>query len=225
MNSSRGILSSALRSASICTAAILLVIYGCNREVESQSNDFIHNEIATLPQARVALVLGCNPRVAGGRLNLYFVRRIEAAAAVYHSGRCDYLLVSGDHGTAHYNEPEEMKRALIAKGVPAERIVADYAGFRTLDSVVRAKQVFGQSRIIVVSQAFHNQRAIYIARSRGLEAFGFNANDVNFRGGIRTHIREKIARVKTLFDMRVANTAPRFLGPMEPIPGANDQLL
>lgn len=142
---------------------------------------------------------------------------MRAAAGLYHSGRCRYLLVSGDNGHAGYDEPTSMKEALLALGVPESAVVRDYAGFDTLDSVLRAREVFEQSRYIVVSQAFHNERAVTIARHHGIEAYGLNATDIRGRHAIRTAIREKLARVKTVCDLKVLGSQPKYLGPVVPI--------
>lgn len=169
-------------------------------------------DLEKLPQVPVAVVLGTTPTIAGRWRNLYFDARIESAAKLYHAGKVRALIVSGDNGTYDYDEPAIMKAQLVALGVPAERIVCDCAGFRTLDSVVRAKQVFGQSRVIFVSQRFHNQRAIYLAQHHGMEAWGFDAADPPAQMTVRTRLREKFACVKALLDVHVLGTRPRFLG-------------
>ena len=166
-----------------------------------------------IPRRSAALVLGCAGTLSNGRPNLYFRYRIEAAAALYHAGRTDYLIVSGDNRRADYDEPTDMREALIAAGVPGDRIYRDYAGFSTLDSVVRAREIFGQREFIIVSQPFHNKRALYIARGHGIDAIAFNAADVARFGGLRTKAREYLARCKTLLDLRLLGTSPRFLGP------------
>ncbi len=157
-------------------------------------------------------MLGTSQYLSNGDRNLYFSYRIEAAYALYRAKKVAYILVSGDNGEKTYNEPKKMRDALIKKGVPAEKIVLDYAGFRTLDSVVRAKEVFGQESFIVVSQKFHNERALYIAENRGLKAFGFNARDVAQYAGFKTHLREYLARVKMMLDLYILGTSPKFLG-------------
>ena len=169
-------------------------------------------DLEKLPQVPVAVVLGTTPTIASRWRNLYFDARIESAAKLYHAGKVRALIVSGDNGTYDYDEPAIMKEQLVALGVPAERIVCDCAGFRTLDSVVRAKQVFGQSRVIFVSQRFHNQRAIYLAQHHGMEAWGFDAADPPSEMTLRTRLREKFACVKALLDVHVLGTRPRFLG-------------
>lgn len=179
---------------------------------------FISAELDALPSMKVGLVLGCSEQVADGRKNLYFERRIAAAAALFHSGKVVYLLVSGDNSRPDYDEPSDMQRALIAAGVPASRIVLDYAGFRTLDSVVRAKQVFGLNELIVVSQRFHNERAVYLARAHGIRAYGYDALDVRGSVALRTRLREVASRLVAVLDVNVLHSRPRFGGPREPTP-------
>ena len=170
-----------------------------------------YTDLERIPQRDVGLVLGCSRVLADGRDNLFFRNRIAAAVALYNAGKVGALIVSGDNHTAGYDEATDMKDALINAGVPAENIYCDYAGFRTLDSVVRAKHVFGQTRLTIVSQNFHNQRAIFIARRHGIDAVGFNAANVGRRHAFRTEFREQFACVKTVFDM-CAGTTPKFLG-------------
>ncbi|SUH34826.1 SanA protein [Salmonella enterica subsp. enterica] len=114
-----------------------------------------------------------------------------------------WLLVSGDNGKKEYDEPSAMQQALIAKGVPEAAIFCDYAGFSTLDSVVRARKVFGENRITIISQAFHNQRAIWLAQQYGIDAIGVNAPDLNKRHGTYTRLREKLARVSAVLDAKI----------------------
>ena len=168
-------------------------------------------DVERVPQRDVGLVLGCSRVLSNGSNNLFFKHRIAAAAALYKAGKVSDLIVSGDNHTVGYDEATDMKDALIEAGVPAENIYCDYAGFRTLDSVVRAKHVFGQTRLTVVSQHFHNQRAIFIARHHGIDAIGFDAAEVVYRHAFRTKLREQFARVKTVLDICVG-TKPKFLG-------------
>lgn len=166
-------------------------------------------------EPRVAVVLGCSKTLPNGNANRFFPKRISAAVELFKSGRSAALIVSGDNSRPDYDEPTMMKEALVAAGVPADRIYCDYAGFRTLDSMVRAKEIFSQQRIIVVSQRFHNERAIYLARSRGIDALGFNAQDPDLTRltAIKNVVREALARVAALIDAHVFRTQPRFLGP------------
>ena len=165
-----------------------------------------------LPYRRVGLVLGCPRRIPGGWLNPFFENRIAAAAELYHNGKVDYLVVSGDNHVHEYDEPTDMKNALLEKGIPLERIYPDYAGFRTLDSVVRVKEIFGQTKITIISQHFHNQRAIFLAEHRGIDAIGFDAPDVAPEYAWKTRSREQFARVKAVLDIYVFHKQPHFLG-------------
>jgi SanA protein len=160
----------------------------------------------------VALLFGTDDRVQGGRENLYFRYRIDAAEALWKAGKIRLILVSGDNSEKYYNEPEKMKKALVERGVPKNRIVCDYAGLRTLDSVVRAKEIFGVTDVVFVSQRFHNERAAYLAKANGMSYCGFNARDVATQGGLKTKVREVGARVKMWLDVRVLGTKPKHLG-------------
>lgn len=160
------------------------------------------------------LLLGTSRTVRSGRPNAYFYNRVDAAAALYHAGKVEYLVISGDNGRKGYNEPQDMKEALVGRGVPAEAIYLDYAGFRTYDSVVRMEKIFGQESFTVISQEFHNRRAVYIAQALGLDAVGYNAADVAAYAGMKTRLREKLARVRMFMDLWTGKT-PKFLG--EPV--------
>lgn len=201
------------------TAALLVLtfaaalILGSDAWVRRTGGSHCHTQTSSVPQAAVALVLGCSPRLADGRHNLFFGRRIQAAAELYHAGKARALIVSGDNSTKHYDEPTAMKEALIHAGVPAAAIYCDYAGFRTLDSVVRAHAIFGQRQFIIVSQRFHNERAVFLARQHGLVAHGFDAPAVSRRTAPTTHLREYLARVKAVLDVTLLRTRPKYLGP------------
>lgn len=168
----------------------------------------LFNETATLPAAKVGLVFGTTDNYN----NPYFRYRIEAAVKVWDAGKVETLIVSGDNRSKYYNEPEKMKAALVAKGVPEDRIVCDYAGLRTFDSVVRAKEIFGADTVLVISQRFQNERAIYLAQAQGMEVYGFNAKDVELPAGFKTKIREVGARVQMWLDVNFLDTRPTHLG-------------
>jgi SanA protein len=194
------------------------------REVAKMSHgveERLVDDLERLPHHSVGVVLGCVPRLRDGRSNLYFRYRMEAAAKLFHAGKVDYLLVSGDNHRRGYDEPTAMRDALVALAVPVERIILDYAGFRTLDSVVRAKEVFGQERIVIVSQRFHNQRALYLALASGVDAMAYNARDVVGSEGNLTGLREPLARVRAVLDVHLLRTRPKFAGPRVVIGAAN----
>lgn len=177
----------------------------------------IFSDVSQIPSTKVGLLLGTSDRI-GGRENLYFRYRIDAAVEVWNAGKIETLIVSGDNRSRYYNEPKKMREALISRGIPADRIVSDYAGLRTLDSVVRAKEIFGADTVLLISQRFHNERAIYIAKAHGINAFGYAAQDVETSAGIKTRLREVGARVKMWLDVQFLKTRPRYLGDMESLP-------
>lgn len=157
------------------------------------------------------MLLGTSKYIPGGRLNLYYHFRIEAAVALVKAGKIKYLVISGDNSRKDYNEPELMRQDLIAAGVDSSIIYLDYAGFRTFDSMVRLKEIFSQTAVTVISQPFHNQRAIYIASREGINAIGFNATDVDGNVGFKVQAREKLARVKMFLDFWLGSK-PKYLG-------------
>ena len=190
---------------------IIIFVFILNFYIESRVDSYIYNDIRDVPNNEVGLLLGTSKFLPGGSENLYYKYRIEAAAELYNSNKIKYIIVSGDNGTKEYNEPIHMQKDLIEKGVNSENIFLDYAGFRTLDSVVRSKEIFGQDKITIISQKFHNERAVYIAMAKDIEAVGFNARDVSFKYGFKTKVREYLARVKMIIDIAL-NKQPRFLG-------------
>lgn len=172
-----------------------------------------YDNIDDMPYHRVGLLLGTAPQRAPGVPNAYFTARIKAAAELYKKHKIDFILASGDNRALSYNEPREMRRALIKEGVPAERIVMDFAGIRTLDSIMRAKSVFMLQDLSVISQGFHNERALFIAMHSGLNADAFNAyeEDDTFTV-IKVRIREFFARIKCILDIYMLETEPKFYG-------------
>jgi SanA protein len=202
----------------VLAALGLLFVFSCEQWIAMAGKGRCHDEVKATPEAPVAVVLGTSARLADGRANLFFLPRMEAAAALFKAGKVKGLIVSGDNGSQGYDEPTEMKRVLVQMGVPEGRIVCDYAGFRTLDSVVRAKEVFGQQRVIFISQRFHNARAIYLARAFEIEAWGLNAKDVPVALSVKTLLREKLACVKAVLDVNVLGTQPKFLGKKVTVP-------
>lgn len=189
---------------------LLLVIIACNVQVNRKTAKALYDDLNLVPACEVGLLLGTNPYLKNGLPNKYFLYRIEAAVQLYQAKKIQYILVSGDNHRNDYNEPEEMKKALIKKGIPETSILMDYAGFRTLDSVVRAKTVFGKERFMIISQRFHNERALYLAQYNHIEAVGFNAQDVTAYYGLKTRVREYLARLKLFIDLWF-EVNPKFL--------------
>lgn len=190
---------------------ILLVVFVSNYTIEKYAVGKTYNQVEQVPKQRVGLVLGTSKYGRSGNVNLYFLHRVNATVELYKNGKIDFVLVSGDNGKSNYDEPSDFKEALLKKGIPASRIYLDYAGFRTLDSVIRAKKVFGLKSFVVISQQFHNERAIYIAQKNGIKAIGYNAKAVRGKLGMKVKLREVVARVKVFIDL-LFGVGPRFLG-------------
>ena len=193
--------------------AIVFVVWA-DRHVGQAAAGRIFTAIDDLPQREVAVVLGTS-KVANGRLNSFYAGRMRAAAELYRAGKVDGILVSGDNGSQDYNEPAQMKADLVALGVPAEHITADYAGFRTLDSIYRAGDVFGLHSYIIVTQGFHLPRALYLAGQKGHDAVGYAAYGPAGYWSRRVRAREVLARAQAVLDVEVLGRGPRFLG--EPV--------
>lgn len=194
-----------------------LFVLWINLEVTKIGKQYSYNSVNAMPHNHCAVVLGTNKYLSAGKVNLYYTYRIQAAVLLYKNKKIDYIIVSGDNKYRSYNEPISMFNDLVEAGIPKDRIVLDYAGFRTLDSVVRCFMVFGQHEFTVISQPFHNHRAIFLGRKRGLEVIAFNAGDQNGRPSIKVILREMGARVLLAFDL-IAGTKPHFLGEKIAIP-------
>ncbi len=197
---------------------VLLSVIACNIIVTNSSKGKIFDDVESIPARKVGLLLGTGKYLENGFLNLYYKYRIDAAADLYHAKKIKYIIISGDNSREDYDEPTDMRTDLIARGVDSTAIYLDYAGFRTFDSMVRVKQIFSQDTITVISQQFHNERAIYIGRQEDIHAIGFNARDVESNAGFKVQLREKLARVKLFLDY-LLNEKPKFLGNKVKIPG------
>ncbi len=180
--------------------------------VSRDASPFLYDDLAKVPKQRVGLFLGCSERLGNGTPNPYFQARVRAATDLFLDGKIEYILASGDNSRPNYNEPAWAKAALIAEGVPEDRIVLDYASFRTFDSIARARAIFGLSEFVVISQKFHNERAVYLARAQGISAIGFNAVDVTGYYGVRVHMREVLAKARAVMDSKLG-AHPKYLGP------------
>ena len=196
----------------LCLAVAVLLVLICSGRVKKSAEGRMYQNVSEIPYRMVGIVLGTSPMRSNGSPNLYYQYRMEAAAELYSAGKISYIIVSGDNHKHDYNEPECMRRSLVALGVPDSVIYSDYAGFRTFDSMVRCKEVFGQDSVTVISQRWHNERALYIARHAGLDAIAFKALDVQVKHAyLKNHIRELLAKVKVVMDVTF-HKQPKFLG-------------
>ena len=177
--------------------------------VMNSSRGRVYADIDATPYNPVGLLLGTSPYMKDGSENPFFNSRIDAAVRLYLSGRIDVILASGDNQYRTYNEPARRRAALIERGMPEDRIVVDAAGYRTLDSVVRAGTVFGWRRFTIISQEFHNHRALFVADQSNLDAIAFSAEDVGGYTGLRQTLREHLARTLAVLDVHLLGTTPR----------------
>ncbi len=203
-----------IKAIAVFSITFVLLLFLFHLFISWRSAKYIYDNIEELPENDVALVLGTSRYQRDGSANIYFYNRMDAVLKLYENNKISYILVSGDNRTIHYNEPGFMRYELLKRGIPDSVIYLDYAGFRTFDSVIRCHEVFGQNSFTIVSQKFHNQRAIFIARSKNLDAIAFNAGDIDSIKGFRVQIREIFARVKVYIDI-ITGKKPKFLG--EPV--------
>lgn len=196
---------------------LMVLIAATNLWIVRSTSAEIFSDYNQIPSNPVGLVLGTSSRRADGSPNPFFHNRMEAAARLYALGKIGHIIVSGDNRTRYYNEPLEMKRALVKLGVPDAAITLDYAGLRTLDSVVRSKEVFGQEHITIITQPFHSYRALFISRYYHIEAVALVASEPADEPAVAVYVREYFARTKAILDLYVFKTSPRHLGDKETI--------
>ncbi|MBC7571504.1 MAG: YdcF family protein [Spirosoma sp.] len=189
-----------------CVALITLI---CNWWVMYDTRDQAYFNIDKLPVNEVGLVLGTSKFVASGKENLFFRYRMEASARLWKAGKVKFLILSGNNDSEYYNEPVDMQRALIKLGIPASVMTLDYAGYRTFDSVVRCKEVFNQEKITIISQNFHNTRALFISNHEAIQAVAFAAQDVPDGYSFRTLVREYLARPYAMLDVFLLRPQPK----------------
>jgi SanA protein len=215
LRANRSRLIAAALAMLMASAAVVVI---ADRVCQRASRGRIFRSIDSMPAQDVALVLGTSKTTRAGNPNLHFKHRMDAAVALYRAGKVKHLLVSGDNHIESYDEATDMRDALVSAGVPVGAITCDYAGFRTLDSVMRAQSVFGLTNFAIVTEEFHSPRAVWIARRHRLDVVAFAAPDVPLASwSVRAKTREYLARVLCAADLYVLNRRPKFPGPPEPI--------
>ena len=208
-------IKSILKNLLFFTAMVLTLIITCNLWVIFSTHSRVHTTLEKIPENEVALVLGTSKRSMDGMPNEFFKYRMEAAADLFKHGGIKHLILSGDNNTRYYNEPADMKTALLALGVPTKAITLDYAGFRTLDSIIRCKEIFGQEKITIVTQKFHSYRALFISDFYELHAEVYAAQNIPLTESIQVVVRELFARPKAIIDLYLLKKSPKFLGEKE----------
>jgi SanA protein len=198
------LVKNSIKVAIWCVLGLVVTVLLCNLLVVKNAENKLFFDVAAIPSNDVGLVLGTNKYVAKGKENLFFKYRMEATARLFKEGKVKYLILSGNK-EEYYDEPQDMKKALSKLGIPDNAMLLDTAGYRTFDSVLRCKQVYKQNKVTVISQNFHNVRALYLCQHEGIEAVGFAAQDVPDGYSSRTLIREYLARPKAMIDVYLLN--------------------
>lgn len=209
----------------LISALMFLGLWFSNSLIEKSSQGYVIYDSAEIPHSKVGLLLGTSKYNRSGNPNMFFRYRIEAAAELFNSRKIDYIIVSGDNRTLNYNEPRDMRKALLKKGVPDSAIYMDFAGLRTFDSVLRCKKVFGQHSFTIISQRFHLERALFIALQQEIPVVGFAARDVKEASGWTSGLREIFARSRAVLDIYFLNTKPHFLGKPVEIGNRSEKLV
>jgi SanA protein len=206
-----------LISGLVLCGIILLSAAYINSYVKAFGEKNIFEDTRKLPQAQTALILGARV-LNGGKLSDMLKDRSERALSLYKAGKVKKILMSGDHGQKDYDEVNAVKDFLLSKGVKPQDLFLDHAGFDTYDSIYRAKEIFGVQSLIIVTQRFHLPRAVYIARSLGISANGFTADQQTYVTIKYNELREIPARIKSFLDV-LFHANPKFLGDKIPITG------
>jgi SanA protein len=196
---------------------VMLSIFCANWWVIKSTEDKVLSNSDQLTGKSVALVLGTSNKLRDGSANPYFENRIKSAAQLYHEGKVIHFILSGDNRSKYYNEPLRMKKALVLLGVPESAITLDSAGLRTLDSIVRTKEIFGQDKITIITQSFHSYRALFISNFYKIDAVALVTQDSTSDAPLKVYLREYFARTKAILDLYILNTAPQHLGEKKPL--------
>ena len=193
-------LTVALSALVAVVGGFVLLVLAANAYIVISTRGEATSDISSLPHAQAAIVPGAQVN-ADGTMSLMLADRVQRAVELWEAGKVDRILVSGDHGSWRYDEPDTMRRALMRAGVPGRVIFTDHAGFNTRATMVRAKRIFQVRSAIVVTQGFHIDRALYLAKAAGLEVHGLTSDLHGYgRKKLQSGVREIFARVKAFAD-------------------------
>lgn len=196
----------------------IVFVFSLNWYMSFSSQDIIYTKSKDIPSKKVALLLGTSKYISKGKKNYFYVYRIRAAVDLWKSGKVKAIIVSGNKEDKYYDEPKQMKEDLVRAGVPASYITSDNSGFRTLDSILRAKRVFDIEDYIIISQKFHLERALFITKAKGQKAIGYVAKDIpGTTAAKRMIVREYLARAKAFLDVFILNTKAKDYGKKEKV--------
>lgn len=192
-------------------SSLLAFVVVSNIWIVLSSKSRIYDSLEEVPETKTGLILGTSKRIASGQPNEFFANRMDAAAELYHKGKIEKFVISGHKASVYYDEPRDMMQALQERGVPGNRMTLDTAGLRTLDSVIRCRQIYGQKEVIIVTQRFHAYRTLFIADQHDLAATVYAAKNPN-RRFVQVMLRELVARPLAVLDLYIWNTQPELLG-------------
>ncbi|MDP0588774.1 MAG: ElyC/SanA/YdcF family protein [Candidatus Endonucleobacter bathymodioli] len=185
----------------VIAICVLLFVAIANILVTSTTDTYLYSDVKTIPHNKVAILLGTSKYARNGGLNDHYRLRINAAYELFSEGKIDYILISGSR-TLYYDEPSTIRSDLLQMGIPSNIMYRDYGGFRTIDSIIRAKNIFGLTQFTIISQGYHNNRALYIALNQGINAIAFNAGSGS-NSNIKNKVREIMARVLAIIELHI----------------------
>jgi len=196
----------------------ILAVGGIDLYISWQAKPYIYTDVKEIPHRKAALLLGTNKYIAKGKKNYYYLYRIRSAVTLWKAGKIQAIVVSGTNDSKYYNETRSMYKDLIRAGIPQKYITQDFAGFRTLDSVMRAEAIFDLKEYIIISQKFHLERAIFLAKAKGQKVIGFEAKaKKGTKAAYKMKARELLARTKAFLDVYMLHTKPKFYGKKEKV--------
>lgn len=180
----------------------LIIVICCQIAVKSAAKGRLYDDVNEIPHREVGLLLGTSPLGRSGRPNQFYLRRLDATVALYNAGKIDRIIISGARRGDDYDEPAEMKNDLVKRGLPDSIFVLDCEGHRTISSIVRVKELFAEDSVTIISQKFHNERALFLAKHNEVDAIAFNAeNTSSRRWRLMMVLRESLARVKAVAEV------------------------
>ncbi len=186
---------------------LIFVVFFNHYAIQKAAKDLIYSKIENVPYRKIAVLLGTEKKFTNGKTNRFYINRIDATVNLYKAKKIDVIIVSRNQG----NVIDDVKADLIKRGIPEEKIILDYDGLRTYDSMYRMYKVYGQKEFIVIAQRKQNERAIYIAKNNGLNAIAFNAGEYSGYNSFRLNMLEKMERTRLFFEFLV-NKKPRYSG-------------
>jgi SanA protein len=186
---------------------LIVVVFFNHYAIQKAAKDLIYSKIENVPHRKTAVLLGTEKKFTNGKTNRFYINRIDATVNLYKAKKIDVIIVSRNQG----NVIDDVKADLIKRGIPEEKIILDYEGLRTYDSMYRMYKVYGQKEFIVIAQRKQNERAIYIAKKNGLNAIAFNAGEYSGYNSFRLNMLEKMERTRLFFEFLV-NKKPRYSG-------------